>query len=175
MNIISFAWTTPAIVACHKTRTRRQWSKDYAQKFKGGSACQAYDKGPRVGGKLIHIIRILKDPWIQNTSEMTEDDFEAEGFQYMQDQGFKLKGQDLREFFEAWKAAAEDLYVVDFTYVWDMAFDEGCAYREGHLHAIACGVPDEPEKLPRPLGQMCYECRKSCARKVQNLCRIGVK
>lgn len=166
MNIISFAWTTPAVVARRKTRTRREWSENYARKFKAGSICQGYDKGPRVGGKPIHLIRIMRDPWIQNTSELTECDFESEGFQYMAEQGFKIKGQDLYAFFDQWIDAAIDLYVVDFSYVWDMAFDKGCAYWESHNHAIACGVACEREKLPRVLGQMCWDCKLPCARAV---------
>ena len=164
MMIVSFAWTTPAVIARRKTRTRREWSENYASKFKAGSICQGYDKGPRVGGKPIHLIRIMRDPWIQNTSELGDDDFEYEGFNYMEENRILFRGKPVRQFFEEWKALAIDLYVVDFSYVWDMAYDKGCAYRESHYHAIACGVACEKEKLPRVLGQMCYKCSLPCAR-----------
>jgi len=164
VNIISFAWTTPAIVARKKTRTRREWSQPYAAKFRENSICQAYDKGPRVGGKLVHLIRIMRDPWIQNTRDLSEDDYILEGFKYMDEQGILFRGMTCAHFFDQWIDAAEDLYVVDFDYVWDMAFDRGCAYREAHYHAAACRVPDDRPKLPRPLGQMCAVCKLSCAR-----------
>ncbi|MFA5376731.1 MAG: hypothetical protein WC455_13365 [Dehalococcoidia bacterium] len=164
MNIISFAWTTPAIQARRKTRTRRHWSASYAAKFRENSICQGYDRGPRVGGKPIHLIRLVRAPWIQNTSEMTAYDYEAEGFAYMDEQHILFRGKTCFQFFDEWIDAAEDLYVVDFSYVWDMAFDRLCAYREAHNHAVACGVADERPKLPRPLGQMCAECKLDCAR-----------
>ena len=93
MMIVSFAWTTPAVVARRKTRTRREWSENYASKFKAGRICQGYDKGPRVGGKPIHLIRIMCDPWIQNTSELGDDDFEYEGFNYMEENRILFRGK----------------------------------------------------------------------------------
>jgi hypothetical protein len=167
MKIISFAWTTPAVVARRKTRTRRQWSENYAKTFKANDVCQGYDKNPRIGGQLVHLVRLTRDPWIQNTSEMGDDDFEYEGFCYMEEQRILFRGQPVREFFEEWKVAAEDLYVVDFSYVYDMAYDEGCGYRESHNSAVACGRKTaERPRLPRPLGQMCWGCSLPCARSV---------
>lgn len=163
MNIISFAWTTPAIVARKKTRTRRAWSPPYAAKFRENSICQAYDKGPRVGGKLIHLIRIMRDPWIQNTRDLSEDDYALEGFAYLDEYGFfcaGLKGLSGREFFDQWKSAAEDLYVVDFSYVYELAFTSKCAYRG----CESDGMEDFRYRIPRPLGQMCAVCKLSCAR-----------
>jgi hypothetical protein len=36
MMTISFAWTTPALLAGHKTVTRRDWDAEYAIRFAAG-------------------------------------------------------------------------------------------------------------------------------------------
>ena len=56
---ISFAWTTPALLAGKKTVTRRDWSDDYAQKFPVGSFHNATNKQRRFGGKTIGRIKIV--------------------------------------------------------------------------------------------------------------------
>ncbi len=169
MKIISFAWTTPAVVARRKTQTRRQWSDSYAKMFKANDICQGYDKGPRVGGQLISLVRLTRDPWIQNTSEMGDDDFQYEGFEYMEEQRILFRGQPVREFFKEWKAAAEDLYVVDFSYVDNLA----CIGECGYAH---CSSPaDDHPRLPRPLGQLCWGCSLPCARVVQRPCKEGAR
>ena len=55
MKIISFAWTTEALLAGIKTCTRRDWNDDYARRFKNGEFCQAFDRNPRAGGKRVGI------------------------------------------------------------------------------------------------------------------------
>ena len=169
MLIISFAWTSPAIRARRKLRTRRSWSPEYAGKFKAGSVCQAYDKGPRVGGKQICFIRLTKAPWLQNTRELDDkDDYELEGFAYMDEWGFPCppKGLSGQEFLKQWKDAAEDVYVVDFEYVFDMAYKQGCAYKEGYERCLDSGLNlDEKPSGCKVLGQMCYGCHNtSCIR-----------
>ena len=44
MRIISFAWTTEALIQGKKTQTRRFWKDRYAKSFKKGDLIQAYDK-----------------------------------------------------------------------------------------------------------------------------------
>ena len=161
MNIISYAWTTPAVVARRKTRTRRSWSPSYADKFRENSICQAYDKGPRVGGKLIDYILIVRKPWIQNTRDLSEEDYELEGFACLDEYGFFCKGLNGlsgREFLDQWKKAAEDVYVVDFRYVDNLTYAKGCAYAscQSRLHDLP--------RLPRVLGQMCSVCKLNCIR-----------
>ena len=58
MQIISFALTTDALLACQKTVTRRDWPDKYAAQFQVGNLVQAYDKSPRNGGRCVAIIRI---------------------------------------------------------------------------------------------------------------------
>lgn len=57
MRIISFAWTTPQLLASKKTVTRRRWKEC---RLKPGELVQAWDKQPRFGGKRVAIIRIVK-------------------------------------------------------------------------------------------------------------------
>ncbi|MDV2988553.1 MAG: hypothetical protein P3T54_00100 [Dehalogenimonas sp.] len=112
--IISFAWTTNAFLAGRKRKTRRNWAPQYARRFKAGTSHQAYDKNPRIGGHQIGTVGIERDPYLQRTSMMTEDDFEAEGFKWMEENGISMRGVSPRQFFEDWKAADELVFVVEF-------------------------------------------------------------
>lgn len=112
--IVSFAWTTGAVIARRKRKTRRHWTPEYAACFRPGSVHQAYDRSPRFNGKQVALIRVLKAPYHQNTAEMTEHDFDDEGFAWMTEQGILMRGTTPRQFFEAWKEAREDVYVLEF-------------------------------------------------------------
>lgn len=58
--IISFAWTTQALLAGRKTVTRREWTDGHAAKFKPGDLVDAWDKLPRCkGSKKVAVIRII--------------------------------------------------------------------------------------------------------------------
>ena len=57
--IISFAWTTAALLDGRKTVTRREWSDAHAAKFKPGDLVDAYDRSPRFKGKKVGVIRII--------------------------------------------------------------------------------------------------------------------
>ncbi|MBW2053822.1 MAG: ASCH domain-containing protein [Deltaproteobacteria bacterium] len=52
MKIVSFAWTTEALLAGRKTVTRRCWNERYAGRFKSGDLVQAYDRNPS-GGRTV--------------------------------------------------------------------------------------------------------------------------
>jgi hypothetical protein len=56
VRIISFAWTTKALLNKKKTVTRRLWKKC---PLEIGDLVQAYDKNPRVHGKCVAIIQIV--------------------------------------------------------------------------------------------------------------------
>jgi len=77
--IISFAWTTDAILDRSKKVTRRDWSDDYAARFHAGDLIQGYDKSPRNGGVKISTCRITEDPYKELLGKMPEEDFELEG------------------------------------------------------------------------------------------------
>jgi uncharacterized protein YqfB (UPF0267 family) len=57
--IISFAWTTPALLDGRKTVTRRDWPDSHAVKFKPGAVAIAYDKQPMYGGQAVARIKIV--------------------------------------------------------------------------------------------------------------------
>lgn len=85
MKIISFAWTTPALLAGRKTVTRRDWSPEYARRFSAGELVQAYDRSPRLKGKCVATIRIVSVTW-EPDSDAPDSDYEAEGFGWMVEQ-----------------------------------------------------------------------------------------
>lgn len=116
MKIISFAWTSPALLALEKSRTRRAWNDAYASRFKVGDLVQAWDRSPRFGGKQIAIIQVmgLKK---ENLLLMSENDYVLEGFAYFEKNGLKIRGQDPRVAFDEWKQEGGDLYVLDFRVV----------------------------------------------------------
>lgn len=58
MRGISFAYTTPPLLAGVKSVTWRNWDTDYAKSFKRGEVCTAWDRSPRVGGKKVGEIEI---------------------------------------------------------------------------------------------------------------------
>ena len=69
MKIISFAWTTDALLQGRKTVTRRNWKKQMVFK---NETVQAYNRQPRFGGKpvaLIRIIDIRQEPLFYITDE----------------------------------------------------------------------------------------------------------
>lgn len=122
--IISFAKTTGALLAGAKTQTRRDWADKHAAHFDIGQIVDAWDRLPRVkGAKKIGVIRITRDPWVQNSRELTEDDYVREGFAWLDAHQHdstwltELAGVTWRQSFEMWKANAEDCYVVEFELV----------------------------------------------------------
>lgn len=82
--IISFAWTTPVLLAGKKTVTRRQWTRRYhdawVRAYVGGRCTHdAYDKSPRFGGKRVGCIRLTETPKREVLGDMLESDLDAEG------------------------------------------------------------------------------------------------
>jgi len=78
MKIISFGWTVEPLLYRTKTVTRRTWNFKYAQMFKPGDICLAYDKSPRVGGKPIAKIKINKI-YQEQLKDMPDADVQNEG------------------------------------------------------------------------------------------------
>ncbi|EIE02421.1 hypothetical protein [Leptospira licerasiae] len=121
MKIISFAYTTPAFLAKEKTVTRRDWNDDYAARFKKGEEIQGWNKSPRFQGKRVGIIRLIEKPYKESTLIMPDEDYEKEGFGYL-DRNPDLKtgpyrGKDLKKIFNEWKQSAVSLWVVRFEYL----------------------------------------------------------
>lgn len=128
--IISFAWTTTALLFGRKTRTRREWDDDYAARFRLGDTHDAYDRSPRIGGHKIGEVMISGRPFKQNTSEMVEQDFEWEGLGWMHEQGLLIRGIEPMAFFNQWKAQGRTLWVIDFQLV--HVTNEGVNLRLAH-------------------------------------------
>ena len=112
--IISFAWTTDAFIAHRKTCTRRSWNDYYAARFRKGQIHDAWDRSPRFFGHKVGQFRLTQTPFQQNTSLMTEIDYEIEGLKWMEEQGLAIRKMHPRKFFEEWKAADETVWVVKF-------------------------------------------------------------
>ena len=118
MRAISFAWTTPALIAGRKTVTRRDWKPTYAQSWKAGDMAKAWDKQPRFkGAKPVAIIRLMRRPYLENTRDIPEDDWENEGFAYLEEQGLLVDGHSPSFMWRGWKIAPRAMWVVRFELV----------------------------------------------------------
>jgi len=91
--IISFAWTTPALLAGVKTVTRRGWTLEYGGRFHAGDLVDAWNRSPRTGrfkgAHKVATIRLTTDPHVEALGRMTEDDYRREGFEWLRANGFK--------------------------------------------------------------------------------------
>jgi len=114
MKIISFAWTTPALLAGVKTVTRRDWSARYAAQFGKGDIVQAYDRQPRYGGKKVALIRLTHDPSLESTAEAPLSDFELEGFRWLEEWSLKVDGLSPVTLWRVWGLYPRELWVVRF-------------------------------------------------------------
>lgn len=114
MMIISFAWTSEAFKAGRKTKTRREWTEDYANRFKIGDICKAYDRQPRFGGKQIGEL-IVESLTYEDIRLMPDSDYELEGFAYLEEQGLKIWNKHPREAFEDWRNEGGFYWVLHFT------------------------------------------------------------
>ena len=118
--IISFGWTTPALLAGRKTVTRREWDPDYAQRFFEGQLVDAWNTSPRnVRGcpRKIATIRLTKKPYLEPAREAPDEDYEAEGFAYFDEIDRKVNGHTPTAMWRAWKQQNPSLWVVRFEVV----------------------------------------------------------
>ena len=127
MKIISFAHTTPAMLAGHKTVTRREWDDAYGSRFRAGELVGAYNRSPRVHGWRVAVIRLTEQPRPEPLSAMPDSDYEGEGFGWMQAHpsstpktlwGEPFDATSLsRERFARWQQSGETMWVVRFELV----------------------------------------------------------
>ena len=117
--MISFVWTMPAVLAGHKTVTRRPWKASHAKKFHEGDLIAAYTKLPRRGGKQAATLRLVADAYEESTAAIPATDFEAEGFAFLEEGGVQVDGLPAREYWEARLATTppERLWVVRYELV----------------------------------------------------------
>lgn len=83
MKIISFAYTTPPLLAGAKNVTRREWDERYAGTFRAGQLIAAYDRSPRFKGKHVATIRLTAAPTFEPMAQMPDADYEGEGFAWL--------------------------------------------------------------------------------------------
>lgn len=91
--IISFAWTAEALLAGHKTMTRRLWAPAHVEMWRraydqGRTVHKAYDKLPHSGGQQIGEITLTCRPCLQRLGDMPEGDLEREGGLWPDLEGF---------------------------------------------------------------------------------------
>lgn len=130
-RIISFGWTTPALLAGAKTCTRRNWNDRYARSFRPGEVCTAYDRNPRVHGKPVARIQIESvSPERVPMIKAPPSDYAKEGFLWFDQHpeerekalpklmaGLSLqryRAITMAELFESWVTSGQSLYVVRF-------------------------------------------------------------
>ena len=124
---ISFAWTTPALLAGRKTVTRRDWNPSYARRFTAGTEVTAYDRLPRNGGTPIARLRLTHDATHEPDADAPDGDWEAEGFGWFWEReverafadGFDHPHGEIAERveyegFEEWRAAGGSSWVIRF-------------------------------------------------------------
>jgi hypothetical protein len=119
--IISFAYTTPALLAGAKTVTRRDWKPEHAERFLIGHPVDAYDRSPRNGGRKVAVVSITSVKR-ESIARMPDSDYEAEGFRWLHEHyTVPPKSSGFPDFsratFDAWRESGAVLYVVRFELV----------------------------------------------------------
>lgn len=127
--IISFSWTTPALLAGAKTVTRRDWKDVTAnlalRHFHHQKSIEAYDKSPRLGGKRVAWIRLTERPVKESTATIPPGDFTCEGFGYFKhaarvgprDLDRETQAERAERIWREWQVNPRDLWVVRFEVV----------------------------------------------------------
>jgi hypothetical protein len=112
---ISFARTTPALLAGAKTVTRRVWKPKHTAKFTKGRQFTALDKDRRYGGKPIAVCEMIEDAHEEPTREIPDSDWEAEGFAYMEANGLLLNDDlECAKQWRLWRQSDKSATVVRF-------------------------------------------------------------
>lgn len=123
--IISFAWTTPALLAGAKTMTRREWTTQHALKFHAGDLVDAWNRSPRAGrssgARKVATIRLTRDPYEQSTRELDSRDYAREGFAWLERNG---------EFDRAWSIWTD--WTMHYRTLWVVEFELVDAWDEYH-------------------------------------------
>ena len=129
-KIISFSWTSPALITDNKSCTRRDWDPDYAETFRTGQILYAYDRSPRAHGNRIATIQLKQQPVWQPLNEMPDDDYVNEGFAWMfahpdvlpktieqTPRDHFVRSVCSREGFERWRQSGEFMWTIRFALI----------------------------------------------------------
>jgi len=117
MKIISFAWTTPALLRGKKTVTRRVWDDNYAARYHKGDFIKAYDRNPRNGGKHIATIQITTEPYKEWSNSVSMIEWRNEGFEYLTGIDARCNGLSPIEIWTGWHENPTPLWVIRFMLV----------------------------------------------------------
>lgn len=172
--IISFAWTTPALVMGYKTVTRRDWSPSHAAKFKAGMVLDAWNYSPRVVSRNPHkvaTIRLTCDPYLELSSVIPDKDWYAEGFEYAMEHELRFERKTTaREVWDFWKANPHYQWVVRFEVVevvepcfycgqgceagHELVVDQWQGGEDWSLHEYAPELMGSPWAYPEPASRV---------------------
>lgn len=115
LPMISMGRTSPPWVNEEKSVTRRDWSTATARKFPNKQLFMAYSKQPMFGGEPLGIGQMIADPFKQSTLEMGSEDYDNEGFHYLDLRHRDIKGTlPLIKACIRWKDSDQMLTVVPF-------------------------------------------------------------
>jgi len=116
--IVSFAWTSAALLSGHKSCTRREWDPVHAEHYRAGMVVDAWDRLPRVkGAKRIGTIRVSRPPYRQMSHLTLPEDFHREGFAWLQRYGTTDDVVRVSEIWAGWRTHPVDLWVLEFELV----------------------------------------------------------
>lgn len=117
MKLISFGWTTPALLAGEKTCTRRDWTPGHAARFKAGELVAAWNALPRVVSKQPRQVATVRIESVRWSNEYPDEDFEKEGFKYLDGLGITINGVRPTALWRAWRRQKPYFFVVRFQLV----------------------------------------------------------
>lgn len=143
--IVSFGMTSAALLAGHKTVTRRDWKPEHAARFVRGLKLDAYNTNPRdVKHKppphKIATLVLTADAVRESSGSGEVGDWYAEGFDWMTEHELSLRdGLTPRECWKRWHLQPEPLYVVRFAVleIVEPCYACGKGREEGHELEIA--------------------------------------
>jgi hypothetical protein len=120
--MISFGWTTEALLLGEKDTTRRDWHMNHLAHFHAGDLVDAWNSLPRNVVKNPHkvaTIRLTAEPYLESTLLAPPEDYRREGFACLQELGIRVDGLMPDVLWADWHnpRLARDLYVVRFEVV----------------------------------------------------------
>lgn len=120
--LISFSWTTAALLSGAKTMTRRDWSRAHysavEKAFLEERPFDAWDHVPRVkGARKVAEIRLTGIRGPESTSLVGDEDYRREGFAWLRAHGSPEERGRVQTIWTQWRFAPQLLYVVEFELV----------------------------------------------------------
>lgn len=116
MPKISMNRTTSSFVTENKTVTRRHWQPVTIKRFKKDTKFLAVQRC--YGGEALGVGQLTENPFKQSTKDMVAEDYEYEGFEFLDDRYVKIVGSDdtypLLDAFDRWQESDQILTVVPF-------------------------------------------------------------